>query len=540
MELLNKVIIGFAALALTLLGATLGAAAASAESACQKATGGSESSVAYTGKNGGNSSQGYTCAYEANKGKSSLKPWNTKSWTSNTPSGYYRMTDCTQTSSSDVSLTQAYASTPVGSSWTQTATNWNVSKTENWGPGIFWATDSVKSNQWTTSDCNWGDFPTNMFWQLTLSLTLDSYNQATGAPTFTISATPDGNSPAQGEVGVFEQLGTSPDPETDTVIGGGDLNNDALTVTSQRPYRSGTYNFYAAYGGSGAGESPAVQPYQLTPPQRGWLAAESATLPVTIDRGAVTKPPIPNPAPTPGPAGPSDRVLPFKVIDKTSTFPDQTRAKCADGEGPIHAEASSKRSDISDDELKWKRRAVVTNAQGLKRGSQIQLQVICRPDSARWERFGQRLGLGTRGADVIRLGKRSSTAWGGPGSDEILSQKTRSHVFGGPQRDALEVLGKNSSADGGPAADVIISGTQDPRTASGTRAGRALLIGGPGADEVVGGKGPDRINVADGNNGDRVRCRGSLNRVLADPGDSVTGSCKKVIRVGPPTAKGYG
>ncbi|MCP4468486.1 MAG: hypothetical protein GY813_17280 [Halieaceae bacterium] len=506
---------------------SLSAPAVMAESTCQKETGGSTSSVAYTGKNSGRSTDGYTCAYQADKGKSSLSPWATKSWTSNTPEGYYRMKDCTDKDSSSISLSPAYAQTDFGSSWTQTATNWDATKTHHWGPGIFWATDDVQSNQWTSSDCNWGDFPTNMFWQTSLTISLDTYDKLDGTPTFTVTVTPDANAPAQGEAGVFIQAGDAPDPTSDQVIAGGTLDNGSVTAKG-KPLESGEYTFYAAYGGSGAGEDPPVQPYELTPPQRGWLPGESSSITQTIQRDLSAAASISAVTATSDVYGMEvGGRLPMSVVNESTEYPKMPQATCEAGEVPIHVEGYSPKKTIGHEHVRWSDNGAKLKVKGMKDGSSLGLQLVCRPTAEKPTSLGE-LRLGTVRADTLKQ-KKSGPVYAGPGRDEVTIKAKKSSTFGALGRDRLILKAANAAADGGPGADKIKSNTK-PKKADGKRSGRALLIGGPGPDTLISGKGPDRINARDGKPDDKVECRGSKTRVLADKGDKVTGNCKNVKR----------
>jgi hypothetical protein len=506
----------------------LSAPAVLAESACQQKTGGSTSSVSYTGKNSGTSSNGYTCAYEASNGKSSLSPWATKSWTSNTPQGYYKMTDCSQTDSKDISLSPAYWGDPTtGSSWTQTATNWDV-KTHHWGSGVFWGTDDVQSSQWNTGDCNWGDFPTNMFWQTSLTLTMDSYSKD-GTPTFTITVTPDDNAPAQGQAGVFLQAGDAPDPSSDQAIAGGTLDNGSITAAAQRPFKSGEYTFYAAYGGSGEDQDPKVQPYQLTPPQRGWLPGESASIVETITLGTSAT------AAVSAVASPvSDLIetatnekLPMSVVDNSSEYPTMPQATCESGERPIHVEGFSPKKNIGNEHVRWTENGAKLKVKGMKEGNKLSTQVVCRPEADKPTGLGQ-LRLGTVRADELTQ-KKAGPTYAGPGKDEVTVKAKKGSAYGALGRDRIYLNAANTAGDGGPGADKIKSTTK-PKKADGKKAGRALLIGGPGPDTMISGKGPDRVNARDGEPNDTVECRGNKTRVLADKGDTVTGNCKSVKR----------
>jgi hypothetical protein len=53
----------------------------------------------------------------------------------------------------------------------------------------------------------------------------------------------------------------------------------------------------------------------------------------------------------------------------------------------------------------------------------------------------------------------------------------------------------------------------------------AVLEGGTGKDEFRGSTGRTFINARDGRPGDRITCLSSMNKVLADAGDVISGPC---------------
>lgn len=500
----------------------LGAPAAVAQSACQKATGGSTSSISYTGKNSGNSKSGYTCAYQGSSGKKSLKPWQTKSWTSNTASGYYKITSCSS-SEKNVTVSPAYATTVFGSSYTQTATNWDVSKTRHWGGGVLWATDTVKGSQYSTGNCNWGDFPVSLYWTTNLSLTLVSVSRTTGAVSFTATATPDGNAPAQGQVGLFRQVGATQDPQikdssgnvvsgTDPVVAGGSLADGQITLTTP-PLPSGEYQFYAAYPGTSV---------DLAPPQRGWTAAFSATIPISITQGtstSVAATPAETVASGIGPAGVS-------VVNAQAEQPARLQARCPSGSLALNAEVGSPTAALDSGDLAWSRRGAALDAPGLRRGTDVALQVVCREIGERPATVGS-MAWGTEKSDKMRVGKGQTTLTGLSG-DRVELRGKRSAAFTSLGADRIEIRAARAVASAGPGRDTIISRTKNPATATGNAAGGSMIIPGPGKDYVVAGNGPDRVNLRDGEPGDRVECRTKRTKVLADPGDIIVGPCRVI------------
>lgn len=493
---------------LTLAVVAVAAPAAQAASTCEKKTGGSSSSLGYTGKNSGNSSNGYTCAYQASSGKKSLKPWQTKSWTSNTAKGYYKITSCYD-DEKNVTVSPAYATTAAGSSYTQTATNWDTSKTRHWGGGVLWATDGVNGSQYQTSNCNWGNFPVNLFWQTSLTLQVTGFDATSRKASFTAIATPDGNAPVMGEVGIFRQVGDTPDPQvkdangnvisgTDPVIAGGALNNGTLTAQSP-PLPSGDYKFYAAYAGTSTSS---------TPPQRGWTAAMSTTIPLSITTGSKATRSSVKATPTIGT---------MSVVDDHAKAPKSPRVRCEDGQRPLQINAGSPTADVDAASVIWTKAGARLMASDFKAGTRLAIQAVCREVSAPAQRLAG-LALGTLRSDDLKL-KRVGTVLAGPGADKVTLASRKAVGFGSRGDDRMFVRAARAVADGGLGADRIVSKT---------RSGSSLLIGGPGRDVLRGGRAADRINAVDGRGGDRVVCGGSKNRVLADRGDVIKGSCASV------------
>ncbi len=154
------------------------------------------------------------------------------------------------------------------------------------------------------------------------------------------------------------------------------------------------------------------------------------------------------------------------------------------------------------------------------RGHRVTLQLSCRDKSAKLFR-GRHLVLGTRRADTVKTRRRSSGVLGGPGADRLTVAGRGGFAYGGLQGDRIRVKGGNGIAIGGPGSDRLRA----------TARRRMMLIGGQGADKLVGGRGQTYINAFDGTGRDLVICRGSGNRVLADSGDRVRGRCGLVRRI---------
>jgi hypothetical protein len=150
-------------------------------------------------------------------------------------------------------------------------------------------------------------------------------------------------------------------------------------------------------------------------------------------------------------------------------------------------------------------------------GYRMNAQAICRVEKAAVSITGPMV-LGTRVADVLVSRVANATAFGGSGNDRMALRGTRSVAWGGLGNDRIAVRGTDSVAVGGTGRDRLVA----------LGSGRSLLIGGPGRDVMVGGSGATHINAMDGRPGDRVVCRSSKNRVMADAGDTIVGPCQMV------------
>lgn len=519
----------FSCLTLLLGGTALGAPAAHAESTCQKKTGGGSSSLGYTGKNSGNSSNGYTCAFHDGTGKKKIGAWATKSVTYNTPKGYVKRTDCHQ-GSKYVSFTPAYAETSAGSSYTMTMTNWDVDK-HHYGVGVLWNTDDVNSSQFSTSSCGYGDFAYNLFWQSYLDLAVTGTTSAGVPVEFTVTATADGNNPVEGSVGVYWQKGEAPDPQvkdgegtvvsgTDPLVGGGALSDGAAIVQAATGLPVGDYKFYAAFAGTS---------YTLAPPQRGWLGALSSTIGLTISAAAAQDDSDSAAVSQVRSAARQTDSGTITVVRSSAKLRDGVRSRCPKDQRPIQADVSAGTAALGDESLKWGGRRVAVRADAVKGRTRVALEIVCRSLKAQmWLQGGT--GFGTVQDDMMRL-DRKGTLLAGPGADRLLLTGVRAVAFGSLGGDRVVVRARRAVADGGPGRDLIRSLTKNPKSSNGVRGGAAMLIGGPGWDRIVGGLGPDRINAVDGQR-DMVRCRGHQNRVIADPEDRIVGDCRTTITAG--------
>lgn len=154
-------------------------------------------------------------------------------------------------------------------------------------------------------------------------------------------------------------------------------------------------------------------------------------------------------------------------------------------------------------------------------GHRIGAQAICRPARAP-KSLEEGLGLGTIRSDVLITAQRGAILFGGPGRDRLQALGPRSSVFGGLGADTIVLGLRGSTASGGIGDDVLVASGRS-----------ALLVGGPGSDTLVGPYGPGLLNAADGAGGDTVVCRSAHTRVMADPDDDVSGSCRRVTTMEP-------
>ena len=217
----------------------------------------------------------------------------------------------------------------------------------------------------------------------------------------------------------------------------------------------------------------------------------------------------------------------MSVVNQSTEYPKMPQATCETGEVPIHVEGYSPKKNLGHEHVRWSGKGAKLKVKGMKKGSSLSLQLVCRPSAEKPTGLGQ-LRLGTTRDDDIKQ-KKAGPVYAGPGRDDVTVKAKKSSTFGALGRDRITLKAANSAADGGPGADKIKSNTK-PKKADGKRSGRALLIGGPGPDTLISGKGPDRVNARDGKPDDTVKCRGSRTRVLADKNDSVKGNCKQIKR----------
>ena len=202
---------------------------------------------------------------------------------------------------------------------------------------------------------------------------------------------------------------------------------------------------------------------------------------------------------------------------RTRKMPGDLSLACKAGQMPMHAEALTR----GPGDPRVRIDGSVFHVVGSKalRGQRVSLQLSCRKRGARLF-AGPRLVLGTKGADAVKTRRRRAVIFGGPGADRLTVARRGGVAHGGLGGDRLKVKAVNGVATGGPGRDRLKA----------TASGRTLLVGGQGADTLIGARVRTFINAVDGANRDRVICRGSANLVLADPGDDVRGPCGIVRR----------
>jgi hypothetical protein len=128
---------------------------------------------------------------------------------------------------------------------------------------------------------------------------------------------------------------------------------------------------------------------------------------------------------------------------------------------------------------------------------------------------GQRL-IGGNGHDELGAyhGTRGVRIWGGRGPDLIHGMRGDHWLHGGPGNDQIY---------GGAGDDVIYGG-----------AGQDRIIDNGGRTVVITGPGRDRVDLADGDGGDRVVCEpGQVDRIVADGGDTLHPRCGEAARAAP-------
>jgi hypothetical protein len=463
----------------------------------------------------------YQCAEMHSSSKTKLKPWATKSWTSSPGLGYSEKTTCSWKDNKNVTIAPAYG---VGS-YTSTGTNWAVSNSHHFAAGILWATGHVDGEGYS-SGCADGDedghIKNSILNRDSLALHGVPASATVGQPvTLTASLSP---SDASGTVVLLQDPDDAPVP-----VALGALSSGTATLTWV-PSATGSHKFQAAYHFDQSTQS--VGDRRVSCPSTaqtcGWTAAKSSTYTVTVS--AASSPAV-LAAPAAGiglggPLAPADATMParpapprFGLVTRTRTrkMPGDLSLACKARQMPMHAEALTR----GPGDPRVRIDGSVFHVVGSKalRGHRVSLQLSCRRRGARLF-AGPRLVLGTKGADAVKTRRRRAVIFGGPGADRLTVARRGGVAHGGLGGDRLKVKAVNGVATGGPGRDRLKA----------TASGRTLLVGGQGADTLIGARVRTFINAVDGANRDRVICRSSANLVLADPGDDVRGPCGIVRR----------
>jgi hypothetical protein len=508
-----------------LMSGTLVAIAPAAQAGeCAKQTGGNNNRVMWTGS-------GYTCAYTADNGDNKIGAFATEVWTSSTAPGYEKRFKC-QRNSGGVSISSVYTNsggTSVGSSITFTAFN-TKDGSRHWTGAVLWNTP--KGGEGASSqfrdNCDGYTVKSNLFYVPKVSLTGPTYvdSGANGSYEVTVT-TPDGGGPAAGAVTLFHQASVdqkSPNPPgrgcdgtsrptSDVMVGQATLVDGKATI-SNHWYGPSQYKLYAVFGGQPlvSGGLPA---YCAAPPVSGLTAGISNV--VSLSSG------IRSAAASRDAAGADvqqrgDVVsgkARIKVVNSSSLAPALPVANCPVKWAPMQANISSPTAVIAEGDVQWTPNGAGIRDGAIPVGTQINLQTVCRPSNAQPLTVAGN-SYGSRWADDLTSQRQRSVMFGGMGDDQLMVMDSKTLALGGRGSDAITVAAKGSAANGGPGQDTVIARTR----------GLSLIVGGAGRDRLVGAAGAaTRINAADGLPGDRVVCRGSRNRVLADPGDRLIGSC---------------
>ena len=525
-----------ASLAVVAAGAVVVAAPAAA-GACS-ATGGSSDHLMWTGK-------GYTCAYVAASGNKSIGFGQIKSWTSNTAMGYSKRYTCHgQTGGVDVEYMYTdSAGTNLGSSITYTATNLS-SGDRHWNAAVLWNTAnkaaSVADNQYVHNCSTDKSIGVNQFFEPKVSLSGPTSYKTNNPGTYTVTVQNNqgGPSPA-GLAYLFAQStpGKMNPPAKDC---SGNATNKTtpvdFMVAQPVPLNSaGTaqltafplpapvgYKFYAVYSGYPL-TSDGRAGYCLAPPQPTGLTPQSSNvMDVKVNTNYTTSSVRTAGLPAPAPDGASvqprgDYVGPnpqLKVVNRSATAPNRVSARCPKGKVPVQLSLASPTVPLDPDNLNRTKRGASMSGVGLPDGTQIALQLVCRPAKAKAVEL-RGISWGSVKADTFDTNRKRSGLFGGLGNDRLRVTNADSNAWGGPGRDFIKLNGNQSGAAGGPGADRLVS----------MATGKTLLNGGPGRDTMIGAKGATIINALDGKGGDTIICKSSRNIVYADANDKLQGPC---------------
>jgi len=519
-----------ATLALLVGGVAL--AAPSHAGACSK-TGGNSNQLMWTGST-------YTCAYVAASGNKSIGLGNAQSWTSNTAQGYQKRYNC-HGQTGGVTISNIYTNsggTNLGSSITYTAFNGSSGK-RHWHAAVLWNTSSagsVSSNQYVQNCSTNYSIGTNTVYKSNLSLSGPSSIAAGTAATFTASiSNPDGGPAPSGKIYLFKEAtanvknpptkdcsgaSTNTKSPVDTAVAQGVISGGVATLVTPT-LSSANYNFYAVFGGLPLTSSE-LAGHCLAPPQAAGLTPQtSSVLALTAGVGSAQVAQSDETSARVTSRGDIVGANPrLSVVNTTFIAPQRVTSRCTTGKVAAQVSLASPTAVLDPDDATRTKSRVAFNSSGLPDGTQVDLQLVCRPKGAKAVVLPG-VGWGSVRDDNMTTNRFGAALFGGFGNDNLVVADTKGMAWGGPGDDVIVLRAGRSAATGGPGKDRLVS----------LSAGRTLLRGGPGRDTLIGGPGRTLINAIDGSGGDKIVCRSRNNIVLLDSGDHVTGPCKvKYVR----------
>lgn len=471
----------------------------------------------------------YQCAVHNWSSKKSLATLETKSWSSDTALGYNFATKCIYRSSSEVSYTWDH----YGPSYVAMFTNWAPSS-RSFGTGVIFTTGNYNGDQISSSNsCASGDGKIeNSIKRITQKITLDqvSGTNVNSGSTITFSGTV---SPSSSTTG-YAALIVAGEPVTSNgqpVVG--PIKDGKYTIAWKTPIipTDVTLPVNVFFPGDtsqcpAAAKTCGSTPAGPTDPVVIRLKKSYAPMPVA------SRPDTTNLLQSSTDEGPGELIEPLEASGITPPAPETSNlketgillrensrrmpgglgAQCPAGSSMMHAEIDAASSNRA---LSYGKRGVQVKRGAVANGRKATVQLTCRKNSGS-PLHAKRTSFGTAKSDRIRTRVRGGNVFGGPGADRLVVRHRSGHVHGGLGNDRLVVRAAGGVASGGPGNDVIRS----------RAAGRTLLIGGPGRDRIVAG-GRAMVNVRDGQV-DRVHCKGSKVRVLADSRDVLTGKCHRL------------
>jgi len=516
------------------------AAPASAGGTCSSKTGGTSNTLMWTGSK-------YTCAYVDGYGNHTIGPGRAHSWTSSTAPGYDKRYQC-HGQTGGVTVTSIYTNaggTSVGSSITYTAYN-TEDGDRHWHAAVLWNTSkkggSVADDQFI-HDCSTDySIAVNSSYISKLTMSGPSSIAVGQRASYTVTVTaPDGGGTPTGTVALFQQdSNTAQSPVrkvcsgrvvsgTDKLVGYASLSNGSATVMTQPSLEAGTYKMYASYSGSPV-TSKGTPAYCKTPPHSGLTPATlSTSLTLKVGDGsssvagssAARSSAASNGHGTAQPLG--DIAAPdpqLRVVNTSIVTPMPASIRCPRGYVAVQTSMLSPTVDIDDSGLALHKNGTYTlREQGIPSGTQIHLQLVCRPKSASAMIIG-RAGYGSFGGDRLTSRHAKSFLFGGFGDDRLTVLHSQTMATGGPGNDRITLRASGTAGSGGPGNDRL----------RGAWSGSSVIIGDLGKDVLIGGRGRTLINALDGSPTDLVVCHSSKNLVMADVGDKLVGPC---TRIGP-------